>query len=102
MTVYDFTRNWTVEAEGRPATAVTFPHDAMIHERRDGRCRNGANTGYFPGGVYTYRKTFAGPEEWRGAIARFRVLPWSRIVPINPVLRDLVDLGPHACKGGSG
>lgn len=65
MTVYDFTRNWTVEADGRPATAVTLPHDAMIHERRDRRCRNGANTGYFPGGVYTYRKTFAAPGEWR-------------------------------------
>ena len=65
MTVYDFTRNWTVEAEGRPAMPVMLPHDAMIHERRDRRCRNGANTGYFPGGVYTYRKTFAAPGEWR-------------------------------------
>ena len=64
MTVYDFNRNWTIETGGRPATAVTLPYDAMIHERRDARCRNGASTGYFPGGVYTYRKTFAAPENW--------------------------------------
>lgn len=30
MTLYDFTRNWPVEAEGQPARAVTLPHDAMI------------------------------------------------------------------------
>jgi len=47
MTLYDFTRNWTVEAESQPAREVTLSHDAMIHERRDRRYRNGASTGYF-------------------------------------------------------
>lgn len=37
---------------------VDLPHDAMLLEKRDGGCRNGVNSGYFPGGKYTYGKTF--------------------------------------------
>ncbi len=37
---------------------VDLPHDAMLLEKRDGGCRNGVNSGYFPGGKYTYEKTF--------------------------------------------
>ncbi len=38
---------------------VDLPHDAMLLEKRDGGCGNGVNSGYFPGGKYTYEKTFA-------------------------------------------
>lgn len=30
----------------------------MIVEKRNGRCRNGVNSGYFPGGKYIYEKSF--------------------------------------------
>ena len=38
---------------------VTLPHDAMLGEIREADCRNGVNSGYFPGGKYTYEKEFA-------------------------------------------
>jgi len=49
----DFNQGWV--CNGKP---VTLPHDAMLGEIRDGGCRNGVNSGYFPGGKYTYEKTF--------------------------------------------
>ena len=41
------------------AVEVTLPHDAMLWEKRDPDCRNGKQTGFFPGGRYTYTKRFA-------------------------------------------
>ncbi|RKD71348.1 glycosyl hydrolase family 2 [Sinobaca qinghaiensis] len=41
---------------------IILPHDAMLTETRDAGCENGANTGYFPGGKYRYRKKFQIPE----------------------------------------
>ncbi|SEP68147.1 beta-galactosidase [Streptomyces sp. yr375] len=60
------------ELSGRvvPFRPVTLPHDAMIEQRRtapDGATTmEGGAGGYFPGGVFEYRKTFAVPEEHRG------------------------------------
>jgi len=54
----DFNTGW--RCNGR---AVTLPHDAMLGEKRDGGCRNGVNSGYFPGGKYTYEKKFEVLEE---------------------------------------
>lgn len=48
----DWNRGWTFSKEGGQATKVTLPHDAMLGEKRDGSCRNGVNSGYFPGGKY--------------------------------------------------
>ena len=45
--------------------AVTLPHDAQITEKRSKDASNGGH-GYFPGGVYTYEKTFTAPTEWEG------------------------------------
>ena len=43
---------------------VCLPHDAMLLEPRDAKCRNGVNSGYFPGGKYTYEKHFqVSPED---------------------------------------
>lgn len=43
---------------GGAPVSVDLPHDAMIVEKRNGRCRNGVNSGYFPGGKYIYEKSF--------------------------------------------
>ena len=51
-----FTENWTCNG-----TSVIVPHDAMIHETRDENTKNGGATGFYPGGVYTYFKTFPVP-----------------------------------------
>lgn len=54
----DWNRGWTFSKEGGQATKVTLPHDAMLGEKRDGSCRNGVNSGYFPCGKYIYEKKF--------------------------------------------
>ncbi len=38
--------------------SIDLPHDAMIYEQRYKNCINGINSGYYPGGKYTYKKTF--------------------------------------------
>lgn len=43
---------------------VSLPHDAMIHEDRDENTKNQHQTGFYPGGVYQYVKTFFAPAEW--------------------------------------
>jgi hypothetical protein len=43
--------------------SVTLPHDAMIEGERSPAA--GGATGFFPGGVYEYRKTFAVPDDHR-------------------------------------
>ncbi|WP_425566384.1 sugar-binding domain-containing protein [Pseudarthrobacter polychromogenes] len=37
----------------------------MMFEARDPNTRNVGNTGYYPGGVYTYTKSFGVPSDWR-------------------------------------
>ncbi len=56
--ILNFNTNWTFCKEGGVPIPVSLPHDAMIIEPRDGGCRNGVNSGYFPGGKYVYEKTF--------------------------------------------
>jgi beta-galactosidase len=46
-----------------PWRSVTLPHDATLD--KDRASAHGAGSGYFPGGVYEYRKTFAAPREYR-------------------------------------
>ena len=55
-----FNNHWTCNG-----TPVTLPHDAQITEKRGADVSNGGH-GYFPGGVYTYEKTFTAPAEWEG------------------------------------
>ena len=55
-----FNDNWL--CNGKP---VTLPHDAQISETRSASASNGGH-GYFPGGLYTYEKTFNAPVEWKG------------------------------------
>lgn len=56
--ILDFCNNWTFHKEGGVSIPATLPHDAMILEQRNGGCRNGVNSGYFPGGKYIYEKLF--------------------------------------------
>lgn len=55
-----FNENW--RCNGEP---VTLPHDAQILEKRNPAVSDGGH-GYFPGGVYTYEKTFPAPKDWAG------------------------------------
>ena len=55
-----FCEGWTVN--GKP---VTLPHDGQITEMRSADASNGGHA-YFPGGVYTYKKTFEAPKAWEG------------------------------------
>lgn len=53
----NFMQGWRFYKYGDPnrIKTVDLPHDAMIAEPR-GKCLNGANSGYFPGGRYVYEK----------------------------------------------
>lgn len=44
---------------------LTLPHDAMIHETRTPQTKNKHQTGFYPGGCYTYTKVFEAPEKWQ-------------------------------------
>lgn len=55
----DFNNDWLFCREGEPPHPVCLPHDAMILEERRADCRNGVNSGFFPGGVYRYEKRFS-------------------------------------------
>jgi beta-galactosidase len=63
--------------------AVTLPHDATLRERRDPGL--GSASGYFPGGVHEYRKTFAAPEEYRDqtVVLEFEGVYRSAMVYLN-------------------
>ena len=74
-----FNNNWT--CNGKP---VTLPHDAQISEKRGKDVSNGGH-GYFPGGVYTYEKTFTAPREWEGKdiLAEFEGVYKNATVSLN-------------------
>jgi beta-galactosidase/beta-glucuronidase len=56
--VLDFNEGWTIRRTNGESVQVTLPHDAMLTEERYASCRNGVQSGYFPGGTYTYEKHF--------------------------------------------
>ena len=62
---------------------VTLPHDAVIGLPRD-PSGSGA-TGFFPGGVFEYVKTFAVPDEWESSrvVLRFEGIYRSAMVYVN-------------------
>ena len=60
MKKISFNQNWTCNG-----TPVRLPHDAQILEKRNPTVSDGGH-GYFPGGIYTYEKTFTAPAEWEG------------------------------------
>lgn len=69
-----FTDGWTVGpklgafealAGAAPAQPVTLPHDAIRDLPRSADSDQGVHTGYHPGGVFEYAKTFDVPVDWR-------------------------------------
>ena len=89
---------------------VTLPYDAMIREKRDKECPAGAQSGFYPGGVYTYEKSFLAPEEWknRDVVLEFEGIYGTARVWINGALATVnrngymgfsVDLKPWICYG---
>ena len=61
--IVDLNKDWLFCKEGGVPVETDLPHDAMLAEPRDRTCRNGVNTGYFPGGRYQYEKRFVLYEE---------------------------------------
>ena len=62
----DFNKNWTFAKSGNnDISIVDLPHDAMIHETRDPGSAGGSAHAFFPGGVYSYEKSFFVSDEWR-------------------------------------
>lgn len=64
---------------------MTLPHDAMLAEIRDGGCRNGVNSGYFPGGKYTYEKEFeiAAEDVGKAIVLHFEAVYQNCTVTVN-------------------
>ena len=73
----NFNVDWTVEKGdgnsrmnsflGNTQTkTVHLPYDAMIHEARTPDTKNGAQTGFYPGGEYIFQKHFTAPQAWQG------------------------------------
>ena len=60
MKTISLSNGWT--CNGFP---IRLPHDAQITETRGPETSNSGHA-YFPGGVYTYEKTFTAPAEWEG------------------------------------
>ncbi len=54
---------WDFCADGQEVKRVNLPYDAMIHEERIKRLKDGSNTGYYPGGKYTYTKMLSCTDE---------------------------------------
>ena len=54
------------ESQGEDVKVVELPHDAMIHEERTPDTKNRNQTGFYPGGLYTYTRKLDVPTEWEG------------------------------------
>ena len=46
--------------------SINLPHDAMICQERTRETANAHQTGFYPGGTYTYIKKWEVPAEWEG------------------------------------
>ncbi len=79
---------------GQEAITVDLPHDAMVLEKRSADTGNGGHTGFYPGGVYTYVKTLAVPEEWKSkdVYLEFEGVHANAMVYVN---NDLVMQRPY-------
>lgn len=66
MDKLDFTKEWIFsKKEKNTEKTVRLPHDAMIEEERDANAPSGSAGAFFPGGIYTYKKNFFVPEDWK-------------------------------------
>lgn len=76
MQCQKFNEGWTFEKADKDdrlkdfygtnhVAVITLPHDAMIREKRQKDCPAGAQSGFYPGGTYTYKKSFTASKEWK-------------------------------------
>lgn len=74
-----------VQGEVQAAEKITLPHDAMIHEKRTKDTKNQHQTGFYPGGVYQYTKSFDVPGEWdsKNVYLEFEGVYMNAMVYIN-------------------
>lgn len=99
MKRFDFNGDWkfvkgcvpslrVLQMYGLEAEEICLPHDAMIHELRDEHTKNGGATGFYPGGTYTYFKTFFAPAAWaeRTVMLEFEGVYQTAMVYLNGVL----------------
>ena len=90
MTRTPFNDDWRFARTGSGDWApVTLPHDAMIHETRTPTTPNGSHTGWFPGGHYTYTRTWIPLADLVGQAA---TLVFEGVYHRSTVTIDGVDL----------
>lgn len=70
------------------AKDVTIPHDAMLEYPACPESRNGGNTGYRDGDVYTYVKTISVPDEYKDktVMLKFEGIYMNAMVYVNEQL----------------
>ena len=91
MTI-DLNKGWRFCKEGGIPVETDLPHDAMLAEPRDRTCRNGVNTGYFPGGKYRYEKRFVLDEEETG---KSIILHFEGVYQNCKVYLNDIEVGAH-------
>lgn len=74
--------------KGIQPQAVDLPHDAMIYEKRSRDTKNGSQTGFYPGGMYTYFKQLDVPSDWQDktVILEFEGVYETAMVYVNGAL----------------
>ncbi|MCJ1700477.1 DUF4982 domain-containing protein [Rathayibacter festucae] len=83
MTTTSFTSGWIVRAPRGPfaavqggvddSVAVTLPHDALRDAERSPDAVSKGGAAYYPGGAYSYVRTFDVPADWAGRVVRLEV-----------------------------
>lgn len=91
MTI-DLNKGWFFCKEDGIPVETDLPHDAMLAETRDRICRNGVNTGYFPGGKYRYEKRFVLEE---AAVGKSIVLHFEGVYQNCKVYLNGLAVGAH-------
>ena len=91
MTI-DLNKGWFFCKEDGIPVETDLPHDAMLAEARDRICRNGVNTGYFPGGKYRYEKRFVLEE---AAVGKSIVLHFEGVYQNCKVYLNGLAVGAH-------
>ena len=85
---------WLFE-KANTTVAVDLPHDAMLHEKRDAVSPGGVNSGYYPGGKYTYINIISLTAEdlGKGASILFEGVYRNSAVYVNDMLAGGCDYG---------
>lgn len=80
-----FTDKWSYGLKGEEKTPVCLPHDAMQLQERNPEAKSGSGCAYYPGGCYTYEKSWMVPDEYEGKqlILHFEGVYRNTTVKIN-------------------